>query len=49
MLGPSGETIASGIISDEGIIFSEISYSELSDFRRKFPVLNVGDDFTINS
>lgn len=49
MLGPSGETIASGIISDEGIIFSEISYSELSDFRRKFPVLNDGDDFTINS
>ena len=49
ILGPAGETIASGIMNNEGIIYGEISHSELSDFRRKFPVLNDGDDFTINS
>ncbi|HOW10260.1 MAG TPA: amidohydrolase [Bacteroidales bacterium] len=49
ILGPGGETIASDTSGNEGIIYGEISQSELSDFRRKFPVLNDGDDFTINS
>lgn len=49
ILGPKGETIASCIPNYEGIICGEISLSELSDFRKKFPVLNDGDDFIINS
>jgi len=47
ILGPKGELIAEGRQNEECIISGEISIGELSDFRRKFPVLKDGDDFTI--
>lgn len=47
IIGPKGETIASGRQSEESIVSGEISLSDLADFREKFPVLNDGDDFTL--
>jgi predicted amidohydrolase len=48
ILGPKGEIIAEGKQDEECLISGEISINELSDFRKKFPVLNDGDDFTLN-
>jgi omega-amidase len=48
IIGPKGETIASGSLNSECIVSGEISLSDLADFREKFPVLNDGDDFTLD-
>ena len=48
ILGPKGEIIAEGKQDPESIITGEISIDELSDFRKKFPVLDDADDFTLN-
>jgi len=48
ILGPKGNMIASGIGNSECIISGDIDPGELADFRRKFSVLNDGDDFVIN-
>jgi predicted amidohydrolase len=48
ILGPKGEIIAEGKQNEESIISGEISLNELSDFRKKFPVLDDGDGFTLN-
>ncbi|MCX6325885.1 MAG: amidohydrolase [Bacteroidia bacterium] len=42
-----GEIIASAGVNAESSITSEVSLTELSDFRKKFPVLNDADNFTI--
>jgi omega-amidase len=47
ILGPKGEIIADGGKNKECLISGEISIKELENFRKKFPVLNDGDDFTI--
>jgi len=48
ILGPKGEIIAEGIQNEECLISGEISIDELADFRKKFPVLKDGDNFTIS-
>ena len=47
ILGPKGELIAEGKQNEESIVSGEISIDELSDFRKKFPVLDDADDFKI--
>jgi len=48
ILGPKGEIIAEGRQNEECIISGEILIGELSDFRKKFPVLNDADEFSLN-
>jgi omega-amidase len=48
IINPRGEIIASVNQNLECSITSEISITELSDFRKKFPVSNDADNFTIN-
>lgn len=48
IIDPRGEIIASADAEKEQCITSKISMDELSDFRRKFPVLDDADDFTIH-
>lgn len=43
-----GETISSADTNEECVISGEISLTELTDFRKKFPVLNDADNFSIN-
>lgn len=45
---PRGNIIASADNNKESFANGEISMNELSDFRKKFPVLNDADDFTID-
>jgi predicted amidohydrolase len=47
IVSPYGEILASAG-TEETIISSEISLTELSSFRKKFPVLKDADDFSIN-
>lgn len=47
MVDPKGEILASLNRYEEGIITCDISISELAEFRKKFPVLNDADKFTI--
>ena len=49
IIDPRGQIMASANINEETSITGEISMTELSDFRKKFPVLNDADDFTINN
>jgi predicted amidohydrolase len=46
--GPKGEIIAEGKQNEESIVSGDISIDELSEFRKKFPVLDDADDFTLN-
>jgi len=48
IVNPRGEIIASANFSEECSVSGEISLTELSDFRKKFPVHNDADNFTIN-
>jgi len=49
IIDPRGEIIASAEKDEECSVSAEISLTELADFRKKFPVINDADDFTINS
>jgi omega-amidase len=49
IISTRGEIISSAGNDKESSVSAEISLSELSSFRKKFPVLNDADDFTINS
>lgn len=49
IIDPYGRVISSSNSKDEGVITAEISMIDLSDFRKKFPVLNDADNFTIIS
>jgi predicted amidohydrolase len=48
IVGPKGEVLASGIKNSECIVSADISIEELVEFRSRFPVLNDGDDFTLD-
>jgi predicted amidohydrolase len=48
IINPRGEIIVSAGTKTNHLITSELSLSELSDFRKKFPVSNDADDFTLN-
>ena len=48
IINPRGEIIASADTYPEQCISSDISMDELSDFRKKFPVANDADSFTIH-
>jgi omega-amidase len=47
IINPKGEIIACGEENKDCIITADISMNELSDFRKKFPVLKDADDFTL--
>jgi omega-amidase len=49
IINPLGEAIATSKPNSECSITKEISMLQLSDFRKKFPVLNDADDFKIGS
>ena len=49
IISPKGEIIACGEEHRECIITADISMNELSDFRKKFPVLKDADDFTLTN
>jgi omega-amidase len=48
IINPRGEVIVSANLNVECTVTGEISLTELSDFRKKFPVLNDADNFHIN-
>jgi omega-amidase len=48
IVNPKGETLASALKGEECLVTGEILMDELSEFRKKFPVLNDADDFLIN-
>ena len=48
IIDPRGEIIASANTNNESSITGDISLKELNDFRKKFPVHNDADNFTIN-
>ena len=48
IINPMGEIMVSASPDEECSISAEVSLTELSDFRKKFPVINDADDFTIN-
>jgi omega-amidase len=49
IINPRGESIALADRDKECSVSAEISVIELSEFRKKFPVMNDTDDFTINT
>ena len=48
IIGPRGEVIASAEINSECSVSAELSMTDLSEFRKKFPVTDDADNFTIN-
>jgi predicted amidohydrolase len=48
IINPRGEIIASANPNEDSSVTGEISLTELFDFRKKFPVLNDADNFSIN-
>ncbi|TAL80985.1 MAG: amidohydrolase [Bacteroidetes bacterium] len=48
IINPKGEIINSANQNEETVITGDISISDLSDFRKKFPVMNDADNFTID-
>ena len=48
IVDPRGVIIASANRNEESSVTGKISLTELSDFRKKFPVLKDADNFTIN-
>jgi predicted amidohydrolase len=48
IIDPKGRIIKSVNYDEEGSVTEELSLKELSEFRKKFPVQNDADDFTIN-
>lgn len=49
IINPRGEIISLAVNENESSVSAELSINELSEFRKKFPVLNDADDFTINT
>jgi omega-amidase len=48
IVDPRGQIISSANHNEEGSVTGEISMTELYEFRKKFPVLDDADEFTIN-
>jgi omega-amidase len=49
VVNPRGEIIAKASANEECSVSAEISIDELAEFRKKFPVLNDTDEFTIRT
>jgi omega-amidase len=49
IINPRGEIISSAGNESERSVSAEISLTELYEFRKKFPVMNDADDFTLTS
>ncbi len=49
VIGPKGNFITQTHINEEQLIYSSLNYSELKDFRTKFPVLEDADKFNIET
>ena len=49
IIDPQGEVLSSAGTEDNCLVSAEISITELYHFRKKFPVFNNADDFTINT
>jgi predicted amidohydrolase len=49
IINPLGEIISSDANESECSVSADISLTELYDFRKKFPVTNDADDFTLTS
>jgi len=49
IINPRGKIVADAKINEESVISGDISMIELSDFRKKFPVLRDADKFTIRT
>jgi len=49
IIGPKGEIIASGEQGSECLVSADISLEKLSEFRNRFPFLDDGDVFTMES
>jgi predicted amidohydrolase len=47
IINPRGEIISSAEDNGECLVSSEISITELNSFRKKFPVKNDADEFTL--
>jgi predicted amidohydrolase len=48
IINPKGEIISSAENDGECSVASEISITELNSFRKKFPVINDADEFSID-
>lgn len=48
IVGPKGEILSEICVSESGLPTYEISMQELDDYRKKFPVTNDAERFTIN-
>jgi len=48
LIDPYGEYIAECTVGEEHILTTTINYKSLSNFRKKFPVIDDGDGFEIN-
>ena len=48
VIDPYGEYLAEGEPGEEQLLHATIKYQTLSDFRKKFPVLNDGDGFNLS-
>jgi predicted amidohydrolase len=48
IINPKGEIISSAENDGECSVSSEISITELNSFRKKFPVKNDADEFTLD-
>jgi predicted amidohydrolase len=48
IINPRGEMISSDAGNEESRIDGEISLNDIEEFRRKFPVFEDADDFTLN-
>ena len=48
IISPRGEIIVSAGTASDCSVSAEISVSDLSDFRRKFPIIKDADDFTLH-
>jgi omega-amidase len=49
IINPMGEIVSAATTEGECSVSAEISLADLYDFRKKFPVLNDADDFTITA
>jgi predicted amidohydrolase len=49
IINPRGKIVADAKINKESVISGDISMTELSEFRKKFPVLKDADSFTIQT
>lgn len=47
VFNPKGQQLAKSLSDAEEVLIASLSFQEMADFRKKFPVLNDADDFNI--